>query len=61
MIRCQMAGCVEMAGVFATYEDEVYGKQMRDFCESCAEYLAEDLSLEVKFTPYANKGLKNKN
>jgi hypothetical protein len=56
-----MAGCVDMAGVFAIYDDEIYGKQMRDFCESCAEYLAEDLTLEVKFTPYANKGLKNKN
>jgi hypothetical protein len=56
-----MAGCVEMAGVFATYEDEVYGKQMRDFCESCAEYLADDPAKELKFTPYANKGLTNKN
>ena len=61
MSRCQMAGCVEMAGVFATYEDEVYGKQMRDFCESCAEYLADDPAKELKFTPYANKGLTNKN
>jgi hypothetical protein len=56
-----MAGCADMAGVIAQYEDEVYGQLERDFCESCAEYLAQDLSLEVKFTPYANKGLKNKN
>ena len=61
MIRCEMAGCVEMAGVIAQYENEVYGKVESDLCESCAEYLAEDLAKEVKLTPYANKGLLQKN
>jgi hypothetical protein len=56
-----MAGCVEMAGVIAQYENEVYGKVESDLCESCAEYLAEDLAKEVKLTPYANKGLLQKN
>ena len=61
MIRCEMAGCADMAGVIAQYEDEVYGQLERDFCESCAQYLAEDLDKEVKLTPYANKGLTLKN
>jgi hypothetical protein len=56
-----MAGCVEMAGVVASYENEIYGQMDYDFCESCADYLAEDLAKEVQITPYANKGLVNKN
>jgi hypothetical protein len=56
-----MAGCVEMAGVIASYEHPAYGTMEHDFCESCADYLAEDLDKEVKLTPYANKGLVNKN
>lgn len=61
MIRCEMAGCIFMADVVARYDNEIYGPMALDLCESCADYLAEDLSLEVKITPYANKGLKNKN
>jgi hypothetical protein len=61
MIRCEMAGCADMAGVVASYEHEVYGTMEHDFCESCADYLAEDLDKEVKLTPYANKGLTLKN
>jgi hypothetical protein len=56
-----MAGCADMAGVVASYEHEVYGTMEHDFCESCADYLAEDLDKEVKLTPYANKGLTLKN
>jgi hypothetical protein len=55
-----MAGCADMAGVVASYEHEVYGTMEHDFCESCADYLAEDLAKEVKITPYANKGLVKK-
>ena len=58
MIRCEMAGCIYMADVVASYDDEIYGQMDYDFCESCADYLAEDLAKEVKITPYANKGLK---
>ena len=61
MIRCEMAGCIYFADVVASYEHEVYGKMNLDYCQSCADYLADDPSLEVKITPYANKGLLNKN
>ncbi len=50
-----------MADVLAKYEHEVYGKMELDLCESCADYLAEDLAKEVKIEPYKNKGLLNKN
>jgi hypothetical protein len=56
-----MAGCIYMADVVASYDDEIYGQMEYDFCESCADYLAQDLAKEVKITPYANKGLINKN
>jgi hypothetical protein len=56
-----MAGCIYFADVVASYEHEVYGKMNLDYCQSCADYLADDPSLEVKITPYANKGLLNKN
>jgi hypothetical protein len=61
MIRCEMAGCVYMADVVASYDNEIYGPMELDYCQSCADYLAEDLSLEVKLTPYANKELKLNN
>jgi hypothetical protein len=56
-----MAGCVYMADVVASYDNEIYGPMELDYCQSCADYLAEDLSLEVKLTPYANKELKLNN
>lgn len=60
MIRCQMAGCVDMAGVVAKCKDIIGGIAEYDFCESCADYIREDLQV-IKITPYANKGLVNKN
>jgi hypothetical protein len=56
-----MAGCIYMADVVASYDDEIYGQMELDYCESCADYLAEDLSKEVQITPHANKELLNKN
>ena len=60
MIRCEMAGCVEFAGVVAKCKDIIYGLVEYDFCESCADYIREELEV-VRLTPYANKGLANKN
>jgi hypothetical protein len=50
-----------MADVVAEYLHIVYGKQYFDFCKSCVNYLREDLGKILKITPYANKGLLNKN
>jgi len=55
-----MAGCVEFAGVVAKCKDIIYGLVEYDFCESCADYIREELEV-VRLTPYANKGLANKN
>ena len=55
-----MAGCVEFAGVVAKCKDTIHGLVEYDFCESCAEYMREELET-IKITPYANKGLVNKN
>ena len=59
MIRCEMAGCVEMADVVAKCKDIIQGTIEYDFCESCADYLTEELEI-IKITPYANKGLELK-
>lgn len=58
MIRCEMAGCTEMAGVVAECPDIIAGALAYDFCESCADYLRDELGKSVKLTPYANKGLR---
>jgi hypothetical protein len=60
MIRCEMAGCVEFADVVAKCKDIIQGTIEYDFCESCADYLREELEI-IRITPYANKGLLNKN
>ena len=60
MIRCEMAGCTEMAAVVAKCKDIIQGTIEYDFCESCADYLSEELEL-IRITPYANKGLVQKN
>jgi hypothetical protein len=57
MIRCEMAGCAEMAGVIAECRDIIAGTVTYDFCESCADYLSDELAI-IKVTPYANKGLE---
>jgi len=57
MIRCEMAGCAEMAGVIAECRDIIAGTVAYDFCEECADYLRDELAI-IKVTPYANKGLK---
>jgi hypothetical protein len=54
-----MAGCVEMADVVAKCKDIIQGTIEYDFCESCADYLTEELEI-IKITPYANKGLELK-
>jgi hypothetical protein len=60
MIRCEMAGCADMADVVAKCKDLVHGTIEYDFCKSCADYLSEELEL-IRITPYANKGLTLKN
>jgi hypothetical protein len=55
-----MAGCVELAGVVAKCKDIIHGTIEYDFCETCADYLREDLKI-IKITPYKNKALVNKN
>ena len=57
MIRCEMAGCAEMAGVVAKCKDLIHGLIEYDFCENCADYLSEELQV-IRTTPYANKGLR---
>jgi len=59
MIRCEMAGCADMAAVVAKCKDIIQGTIDYDFCESCADYLSEELEL-IRITPYANKGLVKK-
>ena len=49
-----------MADVVAKCKDLVHGTIEYDFCESCADYLSEELEL-IRITPYANKGLTLKN
>jgi hypothetical protein len=61
MIRCEMAGCVEMAACVAKYEDKVFGTLENDFCQNCANYLLEAMGLYLTITPYKNKGLATKN
>lgn len=60
MIRCEMAGCADMAAVVAKCKDIIQGTVEYDFCESCADYIREELET-IKITPYANKGLTLKN
>ena len=60
MIRCEMAGCTDYADVVAKCKDIIQGTIEYDFCESCADYLREELQV-IRITPYANKGLLNKN
>ena len=55
-----MAGCADMAGVVAKCKDIIHGTIEYDFCESCADYIRQDLDV-IRITPYANKGLVNKN
>ena len=57
MIRCEMAGCGEFAGVVARCKDIIHGIVEYDFCEECADYLSDELAI-IRITPYANKGLK---
>jgi hypothetical protein len=56
MIRCEMAGCAEFAGVVARCKDIISGIVEYDFCENCADYLSDEQVIRI--TPYANKGLK---
>ena len=60
MIKCEMAGCADMADVVVKCKNIISGAIEYDFCESCADYIREELQV-IKITPYANKGLKNKN
>lgn len=60
MIRCEMAGCADMAGVVVKYKETTREIVEYDFCESCADYIREDLDV-IRITPYANKGLKQTN
>jgi hypothetical protein len=60
MITCQAAGCHDMAGVVVKCKDLIRGIVEYDFCENCAQYLSEDPAV-IRATPYANKGLLNKN
>jgi hypothetical protein len=55
-----MAGCADMAAVVAKCKDIIQGTVEYDFCESCADYIREELET-IKITPYANKGLTLKN
>jgi hypothetical protein len=55
-----MAGCSDMAGVVAKCKDIIHETVEYDFCESCADYIREDLDV-IRITPYANKGLTLKN
>jgi hypothetical protein len=57
MIRCEMAGCVDMAGVIAECNDIIAGTVAYDLCEACADYLRDELAI-IKVTAYANKGLE---
>jgi hypothetical protein len=57
MIKCEMAGCAEMAGVVARCKDIISGIVGYDFCEDCADYLRDELQV-IRVTPYANKGLR---
>ena len=60
MIRCEMAGCTDYADVVAKCKDIIHGLVEYDFCQSCADYLREDLQI-IRITPYANKYLEIKN
>ena len=60
MIRCEMAGCADMAGVVVKYKETTRKIVEYDLCESCADYIRQDLDV-IRITPYANKGLVNKN
>jgi hypothetical protein len=60
MIRCQAAGCSDMAGVVVKCKDLIRGIVEYDFCETCAAYISQD-PLVIRLTPYANKGLLIKN
>jgi hypothetical protein len=60
MIRCQAAGCSDMAGVVVKCKDIIRGIVEYDFCENCAAYISKD-PLVIRMTPYANKGLLTKN
>jgi hypothetical protein len=57
MIRCELAGCTDMAGVVAKCKDILHGTVEYDLCENCADYLSQELKI-IRITPYANKGLK---
>jgi len=57
MIRCEMAGCADMAEVVAKCKDIIHGTVEYDFCEGCADYLSEELEI-LKITPYANNELR---
>lgn len=48
-----------MAGVVAKCKDIIHETVEYDFCESCADYISEELQV-IRITPYANKGLVNK-
>ena len=54
MIRCQAAGCFDMAGVVVKCKDLIRGIVEYDFCENCAAYISKD-PLVIRLTPYANK------
>ena len=60
MIRCEMAGCADMAGVVVKYKETTRKIVEYDLCESCADYLSGEPEL-IRVTPYANKGLKQTN
>jgi hypothetical protein len=60
MIRCEMAGCVDMAGFVVKYKEITREIVEYDLCQSCAEYLSKEPEL-IRVTPYANKGLLQKN
>jgi hypothetical protein len=57
MIRCELEGCEEMAGVIAECPDIIAGTVTYDLCENCADYLSDELAI-ITTKPYANKGLK---
>jgi hypothetical protein len=57
MIRCEMAGCSDMAEVVARCKDIIHGIVEYDLCENCADYLSDDLAI-IRVTPYANKRLE---
>ena len=60
MIRCEMAGCADMAGFVVKYKEITREIVEYDLCQSCAEYLSKEPEL-IRVTPYANKNLTTKN